>query len=262
MKSSKFFFIFFISCIYFVSAQQDTLYFDENENRISKEFFYEKSSLSFCKGVRYSTDSLVIEEIKINYLYGELESVQRKSFFQLISSRYNMDTTKTMVIHYTQILKKKEDYPKYNAVYKYDSLESKYILLKNHPRFNLDQDLPVSKHMNANIFKEVVNGYKKCEKYHENFSDDIVVIHFYGENRGFPIEKKRLQWYPDNNHFLKNIFKIPKSSFEIIILQPNGEFYVQYRDMQHDYEDLIRPKNWDSYKREFLNEIKSLNSIK
>ena len=43
-----------------ISAQKDTLCLDENDNLISKEFFYKKINSKIYHGLRFETDTLVL----------------------------------------------------------------------------------------------------------------------------------------------------------------------------------------------------------
>ncbi|SFD31710.1 hypothetical protein SAMN04487987_10993 [Algibacter pectinivorans] len=256
-------FLFFLLATMFcyvkAFSQSDTIYLDELDNPVSKIKFYTKEQSSIYSGTRYSSDTLVLQTLRLNYMYDKMPLISKERLFNFLSSNYKLDTTKTIVIHYTNTLKNPKDYPNRTPVYKFDSLNNTYKLLKYHNAGNLDLTLGVSGHMHAQNYSAIMYGYKQCIKYHRKKNEELSVLHLYAKNEGFPLEEKGLEWYLDKNQFIKGFFKKFNTVSNIVIIQPNGEFYVQYCSSKYDYASLIAKHKWGTHKTEFLREIEFLN---
>jgi len=250
-----------IFCYENTFSQSDTIYLDEEDKQVSKYVFYKKEKSSIYDGVRYSTDSLVLEALELNYVYAKMLPISQSHLFKFLSSNYKIDTTKTIIIHYTFTLKHPKDYPRTTPIYSFDTLSNTYKLLKNHNAGNLDLFLGVSRHMHAQNYRAILMGYKQCLRYHKKNQETTSIVHLFAKNEGFPVNDKGLKWYSDENLFVRKFFNKPKRSFNIVIIQPNGEFYVQYGYSKYDYATLILKEKWGTHIREFMHEMKYLNEI-
>ncbi|MFV0566220.1 MAG: hypothetical protein ACK5NB_10350 [Flavobacteriaceae bacterium] len=251
--------------VFSVFAQMDTLRVDENNRPISKYNFYKKEKSPLYSGFRFSTDTLIIEKLRYNYFFGKIESPKKEQILKLFSKRHQIDTSKTLVIHYLDTLKSINDYPKRSRTIFYDSLgqEVKHSIKLTHMYSGLKVDASksgeIARHKHILNHKDFFLINKRCVKSYKR-KKNVEVLHFFGVNMGHPEAYKKIKWYKDYGFVLGKIFADKTDNFKNIILRPNGEFYVSDYYMSVD-EVSLRLKNWDKEKENFYQTIKSFSKI-
>ena len=249
--------LFFFSITGKILAQADTIYSDENNKLISKVEFNRKMNSEVFHGLRYETDTIVLNKLRFNYYFGELDPIVKTQLFKLLNKRHQIDTTKTLIIHYLDTLKSIEEFPKVTKTVLLDSLnnEIKVPEFKNsyidfRPLEN------VKSHMHLQSYKSFVNEYKKCIRKHKKYRKTARLLHFYGHSSGGLEEKSEdVNWLKDYGFVVKKVFSDGFKTFNTIILHPNGEFYMQSRHNKIPFEHLVKQIHWNEYKTEFNNTI-------
>lgn len=232
----RLFFVFFIFHVFnFVYAQLDTIYFDENKEPISRSYFYKKCKSRPYQCLRYTTDSIVVEKLKLLYLFGELEPVAKTQLFKLFHNRNRIDTNKVQIIHYNDTLRKASEYDKGGNV------EYKYVFGHEH----------------LNTYRGFIRAHSQCIKNYKRYCERAQVLHFYKINNGHPTSYKDHVWYEDNGGLISKLFLGKFNKTQRMIIRPNGEFFVGY-EQYFLIEDLIEKKKWDKAKSEFETEIQEL----
>lgn len=159
----------------------------------------------------------------------------KSQLFKLLNKRSNIDTTKTLIIHYNDSLKSPNQYS--------EKGETKYMVSFGHEHLN--------------TYKGFLIGHKNCLRRHNKYKKIANVLHFYITNNGHPSRYKKLFWYKDYGSIIKKMFSDSYKNFDRIIIHPNGEFYLGFQS--HRYENLIKKKDWDEYRDEFVQEVNKTN---
>lgn len=222
---------------------KDTIYEDENGNSIDKRLFNYKFDSSIYHGYKFEEDKNVLLKLRLSYLFGELESTKKVQLFKLLASRNNIDTTKIMVIHYEDTLKRIVDFPKEDSMV-----------------FNKDR----TQHTHIHTHKSFIFHIKQCiRNFKRNKKSNV--YHFFGVNKGHPLIYEKCELYEDNFGLINNMFRDQYKRFKTIIVHPSGKFYcINYSDGRKSidiYKDIIKDKKWDEHMSEFSKSIKSLNSL-
>lgn len=250
-------FIFFMSLNFY--AQRDVTYVNEHNENISKAVFYNKIKTLPFYGLRYSVDTLVLQKVKMAYYFGTLTNETKSQLFQLFAKRHQIDTTKALIIHYSDTLKSVKEFPKRNSVVFRDSLDN-IIKIKKGPSTSIDfsKIRNVKKYEYFWSYKSFIKNQKKCIRNHKKYEDLAQVLHFYNQNTGHPDKLDKLQWYKDYGSVIKKTFIAGDDDFSFIIIHPNGDFYVQnkYLEFYYPYKNLVKKVDWEIYKSEFLEAIK------
>lgn len=255
------FFLFFFTCSVSIYGQLDTIYADESNHYISKDEFYKKVNSSIYYGLRFDTDTLVLQKIRFRYYLGSLPITIKSQLFKLLNRRHQIDTTKTLVIHYTDTLKSAEEFPKRSSIVYRDSLNNIVKIPNTGTFIDLKGIEDIKKHEHIWNYKKFINQHKKCIKNHKKFSEVASVLHFYNYNNGHPEKVKNLMWYKDYGSVINKIFADSYKNFQQLIVYPNGDFYVQTMNGNIPYDDLVRKMNCDNYKYDFLKKMELLNAI-
>lgn len=240
-------------------AQKDTIYADENDFPISKEIFNKKLSAPIYYGLRFDTDTLVLQKIKLKFYIGELESNTKHQLFKLLNKRHQIDTTKVLIIHYSDTLKLPNEFPKRNYVVFKDSLDNIVKVIQGPTTFvDLNKIRSVKKQEHFWSYKTFIREQKKCMKSHVKYKDEAQVLHFYNQNNGHPEKLNELRWYKDYGLVIKKILMSIENEFDVIIIHPDGDFYVQkgYLEFYYPYKDLIEKRNWETHNKAFLEKMK------
>ena len=227
----------------YLTYAKDTIYADENNNIIDKHLFNFKFDSSIYYGFRFETDKIVVLRLRFSHLFGTLETTKKEQLFKLLASRNHVDTTKIMLIHYQDTLKRIVDFPKEDiVVFNKDSSSHTHII--SHKSF-------VKQHENC------LKGFKRNKK--------TKVYHFFGINKGHPLTYENNTWEKDNFNLINNMFRDKYRRFSTIIINPNGNFYCyNFNDEGKNlkvYEDIIKDKKWDEHMNEFSIKLQSLNSL-
>jgi hypothetical protein len=255
-----------------ISAQKDTLCLDENDNLISKEFFYKKINSKIYHGLRFETDTLVLLKSRFNFYVGELKPIVKNQLFKLLRSRHQIDTSKTLVIHYLDTLRAKSEYAKKNAVIYYDSLNRvikpiiKSTSIIDGVKFDFSNFHKTVKHEHIQNYKSFIKLNRRCVRQYKNYKNEVLVFHFYNFNNGHPNEVKELTWYKDYSSLLKKLFFHEYTKTDFLIIKPSGEFIVGYPDSDFynshvSFKNLLILENWDKIKINFKKEYETVNII-
>lgn len=257
-SSGLFLAIIFFLKYFLVNSQPDTLYLDENDKYISKDNFYKKAESEIYGATRYVTDTLVIGKLEFNYFFSELSGETKSQLFKLFAIRHQIDTAKTLIIHYEEVLKNKLEYPKYSYVEYYDSLSQKMDYIKN--GYDLEKyGKRIVERKTILDYESFLRAHENCIKINKRYGDNLTILHFFNQNNGHPIEVKRLKWYKDYGAILKNLFYDNDRKFAVLFIRPDGEYYLLYKNGKYLFEDLLKSENWNLYRNDFLEELRSLN---
>lgn len=243
-----------------VLAQTDTIYSDENNRLISKDLFDRKMNSALFHGLRYETDTLVLNKIRFNYYFGELDPTIKSQLFKLLSKRNSVDTSKTLVIHYLDTLKSIEEFPKKTETVFFDSLNNEVEIPKfNNSYLDLTSLGNIKSHIHVKNYKTFVREYKRCIKKHKKYNETVDLLHFYGYSRGNLQEMNYgVDWLKDYGLVVKKVFSDGFKNFNIIILHPDGEFFMQSRYNKLSYENLLKRIHWEEYKAEFIRTLENI----
>lgn len=248
-----FFNIFFVLNFY---AQTDTLYYDLKKQEINKIKFKNKLDSNFYHLVRYSTDTLVVEALYPNYLFGKLQPKVKSQLFKILNSRHKIDTLKTLSIYDIDTLKLKEEFPRKNTMTFRDSLGNVLGVSKSFGNtFDGRKYRGKAKfHDTEYNYKTFIRYHKSILKKHKRFKN-VTPLFFYNYNNGTDLEVGKIKWYKDFGQLIKNIFKYEDRRFVHLVIKPNGEFYVWLGYTRINYRGLFKDKLWDINKKSYFNEI-------
>ncbi|WP_299334496.1 hypothetical protein [uncultured Psychroserpens sp.] len=222
------------------TVEKDSIFLDEYDNAIDKRLFDFKLKSTLFYSLTMSNDTLVLNKLRFSHLFGELETPKKQQLFKFLSQRNNVDTTKVMIIHYQDTLKKINEFPEKSAlIYSKDSSSHRHVI--SHKAF--------------------LKQHKKCQN--KLNTKKTRVYHFYGHNNGHPESIKKLTWTKDHLHLINTLFRDAYKRYSAIIIHPDGSFYCwNYRDGNLDvYEDIRKGKRWDKHKKEFIKKLEALNSM-
>lgn len=245
------FFVLFLIC-YIASSQnkqpqvvfkyqKDTLYINETNEDINKRVYNLKVKSNLFAGLRFENDTLVLYKLRFSHLFGTLENSKKNQLFKLISSKNKVDTTKIIIIHYQDTLKRISQFAKKTGIV-----------------FNKDS----TSHRHVISHKTFINQHKKCVRTlgKRNKSQ---VYHYYNFNNGHPETYKKVDWYKDNLSLIDKIFRDSYRRFNTIIIHPNGDFFCRnYNDENSNiFKDITKGKRWKKHKKEFEESLDTLNSM-
>ena len=221
------------------SIQKDTIYANELNQRIDRAVFEKKVTSKLYNTLIYEGDSLVTLVAKQSYMFGKINSENKSEIFRLFNLRNNVDTTKTIVIHYLDTLKRIDQFPKKDII----------VSLKN------------GRHKHVNSHKTFIKNHKTCLNNFKNrkFSK---VYHFFKVNNGHPLTYKKYSWEKDYGGLINKIFPSNYNKFTRVIISPDGDFFVYDRVEfpKTIYNDIIKGVNWEKHIQNYTTQMKILNN--
>lgn len=213
------------------------LYLDEGKIEISKRIYNKKLRSDLYYGQRYANDSLIYNVLYLSYYFDKIKKPQKEQLFKLLVQRNKVDTTKTILIHYENILKPIDEFPKNDTVLYYKNGTHSHLI--SHRTF--------------------IDGHKKCNNTKRKNS---TVYHFFAENEGHPLSFEDQKWYEDNLLLLKNTFGNGKESKRnwSLIIHPSGDFAVRNAELDYRiWNRLVDRIKWDKIKKKFDKKFNKLN---
>lgn len=157
--------------------------------------------------------------------------------------RYQIDSTKTWVIHYSDTLPDKttlskktylEYLPKYQTEESFEAVRKlkqnsftdtkniaaalKLVTTKHHHSFKTSQ----------NNLRRELRSYKK----HKN----ALLLHFFNINKGYPTKDRIEVWLKDPYEVIRKTFNDGIYNYKHIVFYPNGEFFVSYSKLPYEKE--------------------------
>lgn len=241
MKRTHTIFIILIGFQYFnlYSQIKKTLYVNEDFKEISKLEFDKKHNSSIYGTKTYDLDTIVYKSTFLRYYMGKLEKTKKKQLYSLLVQRNNVDTTKSILIHYKDTLKTIGSFPTVDSFVYYKKGGIRRIVSHN----------------------TFIKVHKDCER--EYSKKHITTYHFFNHNEGHPLEIKKIIWRQDYLGLLRKLFFTSrvKNKYWTILLHPNGDYVVNYFGVAplKKWKEFKKHKNWNTHFLQFQKSMSLLN---
>ncbi|KJD33562.1 hypothetical protein PK35_06890 [Tamlana nanhaiensis] len=257
MRCFNLFIVLFV--LYFNGfSQVDTLYFDINKEAISKAKFNKKIESKVYDGIRFITDSLVIQDVIPNHLFGQLDLVTKSQLFKMFSARNGIDTTKTLTVFYHDTLITENEFPEKSIMTFRDSLgefrgTSKYNGIYFDGRKYRKAKYHAVEYSLKDFNKVTISKVKTFKKF-----KNVTPVFFYAHNNGLDLTKLKVIWHKDYGHILHKLFATNNYFFRTLVIKPNGEYFVRYGDkFVAEKKDIFNEKDWAKLKNEYFKEMRT-----
>lgn len=255
---SVFLYVFLFSTNIF--SQVDTLYFDTDGVKMSKEDFKVNIDKDFYHATMFSTDSLVEMKLKPLYCFGRLTDDLKTQLFRLLSTRHEVDTTKMLSCFYRDTLKGRSDFPLKTHIYLINKFGD---TLKSGSSSNSRSINYISKQwakeegkiitrMNFKMVHRMNNNYIKY--YHQDFKKSVELLMFYAYNNGVSDKIQGLKWHKDYGGVVNKLFSHKDEKIKYVLIKPNGEFFARYDSVGTPVSDLFNETDWNFHRDNFLKE--------
>lgn len=219
---------------------RDTVFLDETDKVTTKSTYIAKLETPLFVSVWFENDTLILYKLRFSHLFGKLKDENKNQLFKLLSSRNKVDTTKIMIIHYQDSLKKESLFPKHSGVtYNKDSSKHRHVI---------SYDKFISQH------KECIRKLRKRNKNN--------VYHFYKHNLGHPEKYGKISWYKDHYELIDRLFRDSHRRFKTIVIRQDGNYFCRnYIGQNIDiFDDIIKDKNWEKHNEQFMTTLKKVNT--
>ncbi|MCB4809480.1 hypothetical protein LG651_14585 [Tamlana sp. 62-3] len=245
-------------------SQVDTIYVDENYNKLLKDTFKQKLESNAYEGYRYSTDTLVLEMLKVKFRFGNLDKDIKSQLFKLLFARHSIDTSKVLSILYIDSLKSKNDFPKKKYALVQDLygntigkekfrsasvFPSEYVDIRKYLKDRNKNEIRLVTEYN---YKGFLKNCKRFFSFHKKY-DEVTPFIFYNFNAGTEDEFKEINAYKDYGQLLRKLFALDTEVPKYIVIKNNGEFYASHL-MPYLF---FNEKDWERTKNKYFNKIKA-----
>ena len=218
-------FLALLSYLNSFSQHKKIIYADEYFNTISFTNYQKKLSSNLFDIAEIENDTAIIKKLRYASYYGKLKAVTNRQLSKILNKRFNIDTTKTLLIHYINSVPDIKKMPKESGIEFLDSLNNNTGIFLTESKFKTDL-----KKYSYNKHKHVLSKddfFKKIKSERKKFSKKIELIHFYKTNNGFPVKKlSPYNYFKDDNNLISRLFSDKTKMYKVILIHPNGEFYV------------------------------------
>lgn len=242
--------IFFIYLASFVALEQkDTVYMDENNIKISKTLYKTKLKNTVLHSKSYETDSLMIYKILHKYYFGKISSKEYNQIRLLLEKE-----DKTKIKDNNPLLIKY-----YDTLFDFKTLMNQHKLhLKKHHLYPNGDTIKNIKHhtFNHKIYLRKIKEYskksKKCTK-KLGHKMNTKVFYVYNFDKGY-VFNENLKWIKDK--IFKNLFFKIMHEYDLIIIKPNGDYFLKSGHFSDaNIKLLLKENNWSSFIDDWKNSL-------
>jgi len=237
----KFFFTTLITLITFQSYSQELkrFYVDETYKEITFQKFNKKLESRLFYTVVVINDTAVVKKLRFKEFFGHLD-IKKKQLNKLFNKRFGIDSTRVWLIHYI------------------DSLPDVTKLAKKSGVVYLGPSKKRHKHVMSYLdYRKIIP--RETRKYRK--LKEVSLMHFYNFNKGYLQEDIELEkWYRDPNLILKNIFTDGMKMYKIIVIHPNGKFYVRIvRKLFSEEKKFLKYKSFNRQEKKWRKKLEKYN---
>lgn len=227
---------------------QEKIYLDENMKELDYISYTKKCDAHIYKCIEFKTDTFAINKMVYKHQFGTItpsEYIQVKSILSK-DSKEKIKQNAVIVVKYS------------DSLYSYNTTKKKHnSLIAFHQKAVYDTASNTMKYHKINYKTYNLNTYNKncknwlkeqnkCIKKFEKI-DNINVIHSY-------LHKEKNTYNYADFHFVKDrgilkntFFKIVKN-FNVLILKPNGEYFLSGGHLEDKkIKKLLKDSDWSNY---------------
>lgn len=265
MSIKKYAFLLLVFLFGFVLYGQPKIFLDENMTKIDSLKYSRKCSLSAFKCYEFKTDSLIINKVLNKFYFGKIKS----SAFNQIRKTLELDTKSTINDNTTLFIKfidtlveKETTFKRCFSKFKFqDTIKNKITTINSNGyfyRISRDND-KFNRKSFTNYLKDIEKNTKKCIKKIERINN-VKVQFIYNYKQDKANIPQNFSWVKDRGIFKNKFFKI-LGNYRILILKPNGEYFLKGWTLNDKtFFTLLKAKDWSKYKLE-LKKLESSTSF-
>lgn len=260
-------FAIFLFCLSGIAQETPVVYVDENFKPISEVEFQLKLKADYFSEAKIPGDSVVYKKLFFNQYFGTLDQTKKSEIQKLFYSRLNLDTTKIWVIHYGDTL------PDITTL-------SKRTYIEYLPKYQTEESFEAVRKLNRNSFTDTKSIEAALQlvthKHHRSFKSsqrnirrelrayrkhkNALLLHFFNVNQGYPTNHRGVVWLKDHYKVIRKTFNDGAYNYKFIILYPNGDFFVSYKQLPYEKESkYLNEAYFNEQKDSFLGSTTSKN---
>ncbi|CAL2107187.1 conserved hypothetical protein [Tenacibaculum sp. 190524A02b] len=255
LKNRLVFILILVLHTYTYAQKTKTIYVDENYKEIRKYKFVKKLASFLYEVVTINKQDTVYKKLRYFEYFGKLNNIKIRQLQQLYAKRYSIDSTKTWLIHYLDTLPNKKKMPKASGILFYTpkTKDSLFISDDNQkPQETYFKNYAKHKHLES--YTDYIIKLRKEFRQAKSFDKkNAMLLHFYNYNKGMPInELKSYAYFKDINKVLKKSFNDMLFKYQIILIYPNGEYYVSTAfERKKEHQKLLNKEYYNKRKRKW-----------
>jgi len=265
MKKIFFFTLFASISFQLYSQEKERVYVDENYQKIDFQKFTKKLQSNLFYVAKVENDTALFKKLRFKQYFGNIGLKKKYQLNKLFYKRYQIDTTKTWLIHYLDSLPDIAKMPVESGVIFLDSMgnqdgkmlsETQYknsLVRKSGNAIYLNTQINNKRHMHIISFSD----YKKIipnEKRKYKKVKDVDLLHFYNYDKGYLKNDINNNLYKDHNLILKRTFTDGMRMYNTIILFANGDFCL---NPNGKVKKLLKPVKFKKEEKKWIKKLKN-----
>ncbi len=226
------------------SQHKKYIYLDANCKEINFLKFDKNLESKLFNTTFIINDSVIFKKLEYKEFFGRIDNKKKGQLNKLFHKRYRVDSTSIWYIHYSIDKFRRNNKKKLKYAFK-DSLvnESKqeeYFTRKTKGHIETN---------NSDTIKKLFKIIKKFELGKVKNPVKTTLLHFddIKRNQSTIIQGIHNHFYEDYNLIIKNIFNVKDNVYDLIIIHPDGSYYISENRSSFDRKELFK---FNSFKRE------------
>jgi hypothetical protein len=240
-------------------SQKKELYYNEKYQRIEKKVFQEKLKSELFRVTSYENDTAKVSKLRYLSFFGTLDSIKNKQLHERLSKLYDLEPTEAWFMHYIPSLPTPSKMPDEDGIIHIDVKAGDSIFVprkgrKRRAAKNFDQKKYSQK---RHVF--TLESYQESlTTWSNKWRSKVTFFHIYGKDNGFPTNfSDEVLLLKDPKNIIRRMFNDGLVPYRVIILHPNGDFFVSGSDLWIPQSKAI---NYDSYLREKRKWLKRIST--
>ena len=241
------------------SQSKKRIYVDENFKKINFLNFDKKIESNLYNVVGLVNDSAIFKKLQLNEIFGKLDSKKKSQLNKLFLNRYKVDSLNTWYIHYRIDELNRINKPNLKYVFT-DSLTKEpkekkieYFTRRVTSRYVQTNDPDTISYFFNKLSIFELNRIKNPKKTTLLHLDDIK------RDSSLTVQGIHNHFYEDYNSIVKTIFNVSFSNNNLIIIHPDGSYYVSKNRSGFNRKELFKYKSFKREEKKWLKKYENYN---
>lgn len=242
-----------------VTSQKKEIYFNEKMDIINKSDFEKRFQSKLFNVTEWEDKKSKNFKLRFIEYYGKIDSVRNNQLRQILSENIDLDKNKLWQISYfdtlpnTKLMRDQSVFVYIDSL-KQDTIYSQKRISWSNNRYDLDK-LTLKGYIHG--FNDFTRLFTKKNKHRSRKKDSFWLFNY--DNK-FPLHRiKKPNIFKDPRSILRRLFNDGQIPYELILLYPDGKFYVTSQDNSH-FKDLSNIKTYETEKSIWLERVHNLDS--
>ena len=236
-------------------GQKKELYYNEKYQPIEKSVFKKKLKSELFQVTSYENDTAKVNKLRYLSFFGTLDSIKNKQLHERLSQLYSLNPNEAWFIHYIPSLPTPRKMPDEEGIMYIDVKAGDSIFVPRRKRRS-SKNIDRKKYGYSRQVFTLENYQESLLRWSDKLSSKVTFFHVFGKDNGFPTNfSDEVLLLKDPKNIIRRMFNDGQVPYRVIILHPNGDFFVSIPDLWIRQSKVLNYKSYLKEKKKWLTRI-------